>query len=366
MKALTRLTLAALALSLCAAKAAAGAPAAQSDAAPRPDAPGEPSEWVAVSPAGEEFTARMPKEPLRLEQEVRAGTFAAKGRRYTATAGGGARYFVWSLTDSRKEAEPAGNESYGGWSLQGELRRLDRVAEAAWEMLVTPELERFYTERLRTGAEKTFVPRMPLRREFELGGRLAREYEVQLEKEGGPVYVLADGARLYVVAALAADRRSAASRRFVDSFGLKTATPAASAAAELPASGLGPGGGAGVVAPISAGPLPPVNAGGAGTPGDYEGPFKYAEVTKRAVITYKPAPAYTEDGRKFDVVGVVRLRAVLSKTGEVTNLSVVKYLPHGLTEKAIDAAKQIRFTPAQKDGRLVSQYVVLEYNFNIY
>ena len=30
------------------------------------------------------------------------------------------------------------------------------------------------------------------------------------------------------------------------------------------------------------------------------------------------------------------------------------------------AAKAIKFTPAQKDGRPVSQYVVFEYNFNIY
>ena len=52
--------------------------------------------------------------------------------------------------------------------------------------------------------------------------------------------------------------------------------------------------------------------------------------------------------------------------GEVTNISVVKHLPHGLTEKSIEAARQIRFEPAQKDGHAVSQYVVLEYNYNIY
>jgi hypothetical protein len=50
----------------------------------------------------------------------------------------------------------------------------------------------------------------------------------------------------------------------------------------------------------------------------------------------------------------------------VQGISVVKGLPDGLTERAISAAKQIRFTPAEKDGRNVSQYVTLEYNFNIY
>jgi len=41
-------------------------------------------------------------------------------------------------------------------------------------------------------------------------------------------------------------------------------------------------------------------------------------------------------------------------------------LPDGLTEKAIAAARSIRFQPAQKDGRPVSQYAVIEYSFNIY
>jgi protein TonB len=90
------------------------------------------------------------------------------------------------------------------------------------------------------------------------------------------------------------------------------------------------------------------------------------EVTVRAVITSKPEPGFTEEARKENVTGIVRLRAVLSASGDVTNISVVKGLPGGLTERAISAAKQIRFRPAQKDGRTVSQYVTLEYNFNIY
>lgn len=48
------------------------------------------------------------------------------------------------------------------------------------------------------------------------------------------------------------------------------------------------------------------------------------------------------------------------------NVFVVRGLPHGLTETAIGAAVRIRFEPAQKDGRAVSQYVVLEYNYNIF
>ncbi|MCA1617901.1 MAG: energy transducer TonB [Acidobacteria bacterium] len=106
--------------------------------------------------------------------------------------------------------------------------------------------------------------------------------------------------------------------------------------------------------------------GGGGGGVDYNRPFRQNEVTRKALITFKPEPGFTEEARKNNVTGVVRLRAILSASGSVTNITTVKGLPDGLTEKAISAARQIRFTPAEKDGRNVSQYVVLEYNFNIY
>ena len=57
---------------------------------------------------------------------------------------------------------------------------------------------------------------------------------------------------------------------------------------------------------------------------------------------------------------------MLTDDGHVKNILVVKGLPDGLTEKAVQAARQIKFTPAVKDGRPVSQFVILEYNFNGY
>jgi TonB family protein len=98
-------------------------------------------------------------------------------------------------------------------------------------------------------------------------------------------------------------------------------------------------------------------------PGDI---YSSSEVTTRALITYKPEPGFTEKARKHDTSGVVRLRAVLGSDGSVRNIVAIKRLPNGLTDRAIEAARQIRFTPATLDGRPVSQFVVLEYNFNIY
>ncbi len=90
------------------------------------------------------------------------------------------------------------------------------------------------------------------------------------------------------------------------------------------------------------------------------------DVTTKARLISKPEPQYTEDARKNQITGTVVLKVVFASNGSVTNIRTVSGLPFGLTEKAIAAARQIRFTPATKDGRPVSMWMQLEYNFNLY
>jgi protein TonB len=104
--------------------------------------------------------------------------------------------------------------------------------------------------------------------------------------------------------------------------------------------------------------------GGGGT--DYNKIFSSKEVTSKARVTFKPEPQYTEDARKNQITGTVMLQAIFTANGQVTSIRAVKELPFGLTEKAIAAARQIRFEPAMKDGHPVSMYMHLEYNFNLY
>lgn len=94
--------------------------------------------------------------------------------------------------------------------------------------------------------------------------------------------------------------------------------------------------------------------------------FSTKEVTRRAVIVYRAEPAYTEDAREARVNGKIVIKAVLSSTGRVTNIEVVKSLPRGLDEKAVEVTRQIVFIPAMKDSKLVSQTIQVEYNFSIF
>jgi TonB family protein len=94
--------------------------------------------------------------------------------------------------------------------------------------------------------------------------------------------------------------------------------------------------------------------------------YKSKEVTTRARVLSKPEPSYTEAARQNQVTGTVVLRVIFAEDGRVRAIFPVRRLPHGLTASAIRSARQIRFIPATKDGKPVSMWMQLEYNFNIY
>ena len=94
--------------------------------------------------------------------------------------------------------------------------------------------------------------------------------------------------------------------------------------------------------------------------------FTGRDVNQKARVISKPEPSYTEAARQAQTTGTVVLRAVFSATGEVANIRLVSGLPDGLSERAIAAARQIKFIPAVKDGRFASMWIQLEYNFNLY
>jgi TonB family protein len=94
--------------------------------------------------------------------------------------------------------------------------------------------------------------------------------------------------------------------------------------------------------------------------------FDGNEVTTRAQLLARPEPSYSEEARKAGLSGTVVLRAVFAADGTLQNIIVLRALPYGMTERAIAAARRIKFVPATKDGRPVSQFIQIEYNFNLY
>lgn len=86
-------------------------------------------------------------------------------------------------------------------------------------------------------------------------------------------------------------------------------------------------------------------------------------VAPKAVTT--PAPAYTPEARASRVQGVVIVRAIINKQGEVVDVKVLKGLPMGLDQSAVKAVRRWKFEPATVDGRPVAVYYNLMVNFTI-
>jgi TonB family protein len=93
--------------------------------------------------------------------------------------------------------------------------------------------------------------------------------------------------------------------------------------------------------------------------------YQAAEVARRATFISLPTPpGLTEEARANLVSGRVLLKAVLCRTGRVTDIQVIESLPFGMTEQAVEAARRTSFTPAQKDGQAVSQAGTFEFRFS--
>jgi len=98
---------------------------------------------------------------------------------------------------------------------------------------------------------------------------------------------------------------------------------------------------------------------------DGERLYRAKEVSQHVRVTLKPEPTYTTKARKKKAHGTVEMLGVFPATGKLRVLYILKSLPYGLTEQAIDAATRVEFQPALLDGRPVSQLIRLVYYFNL-
>jgi TonB family protein len=127
-------------------------------------------------------------------------------------------------------------------------------------------------------------------------------------------------------------------------------------------SGSGVGGGVGG----GAGPGRGGNTGGGDMGLGGGGSVEPMSASLRPTILYREKAKYTEEARQNKIQGVVMLQVVFHVNGSLTDIRVIRGLPDGLTEKAIEAAKKIRFNPAVKNGAPVSVRGQLEFSFNLY
>lgn len=303
------------------------------------------TDWVKVSPPGEEFTVQIPRDPTTATLKISSNDLSVDGYVYTAVAGE-TSYTAWSL----KRTTP----------LSPKQNYLDLCADLVWDRLLQPVRDKLPSDKY-VYAHMDYVD--------ELSGRddPGREYVITLDKTSGVTNFYVDNEKIYILMVLNGRRDAPETQRFLKSFSAGPAplpvilkVPVLNpAAADTPdggmGAGVGPGRGGGIGA---AQPAPPTE--------DPNRIFTGRDVTQKVRVFSQPNPDYSDSARKYSVQGTVTIRAVFSKDGAVTNIKVAHGLPHGLTEKAIEAAREVKFEPAEKDGRKVSQYILLEYHFSLH
>ncbi len=132
-----------------------------------------------------------------------------------------------------------------------------------------------------------------------------------------------------------------------------------------PSNGTGSGGGIGSgsgggVGSGKGGGVGPGEGGGIGG-----GVFKVGGGVSAPQLVYRIEPEYTEAARKAKYQGTVVLYAVVDSDGKVRDLRVIRALGLGLDEKALDAVKQWKFRPGQKDGKPVAVAASIEVTFRL-
>ena len=83
------------------------------------------------------------------------------------------------------------------------------------------------------------------------------------------------------------------------------------------------------------------------------------------VLIHKVEPDYTEEARKAKYQGTVLLYVEIDPNGTATNIRVQRSLGLGLDEKAVEAVKQWKFKPGQKNGQPVTVAATIEVNFRL-
>ncbi len=98
---------------------------------------------------------------------------------------------------------------------------------------------------------------------------------------------------------------------------------------------------------------------------------KESSVTDRKSDDLKPeiiekvSPKYPEEAKKAKVMGKVIVEATVDTDGRVAEAKVVNEADARLAQAAIDAVKQWKFKPIQKDGKPVKVKTTVTLNFQL-
>src|SRR5437764_1164385 len=90
-----------------------------------------------------------------------------------------------------------------------------------------------------------------------------------------------------------------------------------------------------------------------------------AAVVKAPVTLTRVEPQYPEVARKARISGIVIVECIIDKGGTVRDVQVLKGLPFGLDQAAVEAVKKWKFKPGTLNGQPVDVIFNLTVNFKL-
>jgi TonB family protein len=128
-------------------------------------------------------------------------------------------------------------------------------------------------------------------------------------------------------------------------------------------SGSGGGAGTGAGRGVGEGDGPGLGPGSGG--GEGGGPYRPGSGIEPPQLLREVKAGYTDDARRRGIEGEVVLEIVVRRDGSVGDVRVRRGLDRGLDQRAIDAVRQWRFSPATRRGAAVDVIVEVGVEFKL-
>ena len=106
--------------------------------------------------------------------------------------------------------------------------------------------------------------------------------------------------------------------------------------------------------------------GGTGGAGGGEEPLRVGGEVKAPVLQSRVEPTYPEAARKARMEGVVILEAIITASGSVEEVKVLKSVNPLLDASAVRAVQGWKYKPATLNGRAVRVYLTVTVTFNLH
>jgi TonB family protein len=94
-------------------------------------------------------------------------------------------------------------------------------------------------------------------------------------------------------------------------------------------------------------------------------PYRVGGDVKAPTVIERVDPVYPAEARMNRVAGIVIVETIIDRNGNVGDVKVLKPLPFGLDQAAVDAVKQWKFRPATRNGEPVDVFFNLTVNFKL-